>query len=44
MKHKRQELINEIEILKQHLIDIDDVDTNPNATEVLNDVINELKK
>ena len=42
MKPKRQELINELEILKQHLIDINDVDTNPNAIEVLNDVIKEL--
>ena len=42
MTIKRKEIINELEILKQHLIDIGDVDTNPNAIEVLNDAINEL--
>jgi len=42
MTPKRQELINELEIIKQHLINISDVDTNPNSIEVLNDVINEL--
>jgi hypothetical protein len=40
----RKEMINELEILKQHLIDIGDVDTNPNAIELLNDVIKELNK
>tara|TARA_R110002012_G_scaffold78746_1_gene200590 strand:- start:10084 stop:10215 length:132 start_codon:yes stop_codon:yes gene_type:complete len=42
MTPKRQEMINELEILKQHLIDIGDVHTNSNAIEVLNDVIKEL--
>ena len=42
MTPKRQEIINELEILKQHLIDIGDVHTNPNAIEVLNDAIEEL--
>ena len=42
MTPKRQELINELEILKQHLINIGAVDTNPNAIEVLDDVIKEL--
>jgi hypothetical protein len=39
---KKEELINELEILKQHLIDIGDVHTNPNAIEVLNDAIEQL--
>ena len=40
----RKEMINELEILKQHLIDIGDVDINPNSIEVLNDVIKELNR
>ena len=39
---KRQEIIDELEILKQHLIDIGDVEGNPNVIEVLNDAIEEL--
>lgn len=42
MTPKIQELINELEIIKQHLINISDVDANPNSIEVLNDVIKEL--
>lgn len=42
MTTKRQEIIKELEILKQHLIDIGDVDSNPNTIEVLNDAIDEL--
>ncbi len=40
----RKEMINELEILKQHLIYIGDVDINPNAIELLNDVIKELNR
>jgi hypothetical protein len=35
-------LIAELEILKQHLIDIGDVHTNPNAIEVIDDAIEEI--
>jgi hypothetical protein len=42
MTHKRQEIIDELEILKQYLIDIGDEDTNPNAIGVLDDAIQEI--
>ncbi len=41
---KRNEVINELNTLKLHLINIGDTDTNPNAIDVLNDAINELTK
>jgi len=42
MTPKRQEIIDELRVLKQHLINIGDVHTNPNAMELLDDAINEL--
>ena len=38
----QEELIAELEILKQHLIDIGDVHTNPNAIEVIDNAIEEI--
>ena len=42
MTPKRQEIIKELEILKQHLIDIGDIHTNPNAIEVIDNAIEEI--
>ena len=44
MTIKRQEIINELNILKHHLINIGDAYTNPNALQVLDDTIVELKE
>ena len=44
MTIRRQEIINELNILKHHLINIGDVDTNPNVIQVLDDTIVELKE
>jgi hypothetical protein len=44
MKIDKNEVVKELEVLKKHLKDIGDTETNPNSIEVLDDAIELIKK